>query len=175
MKSFTPEEVVRLYRTANDPDRHCSTIAQKLLSGTELTNVESEFEQQLNELILSSDPLAQNLVVYSGRTEAEITAMMEGSYPSFMSITTSLGEAIRFANQKGALVKFIIPAGASAINISGYAGDAATLESNEWLLPKNVTFEVSVWTSALTDEESLLFGFGTTFERYEASIINLNH
>jgi hypothetical protein len=171
MNAETRRELIDNYRTANDPDRHCSTISQKLLSGLELTEAEAEYEQQLDELIRFAPPITNETVVFSGRTPSEIEAMRVGAYPSFMSVTTVLGEGIKFAAQKGCLIKFSMPAGVCAVNVSAEADDVATLEVGEWLLPKGIRFSVRDWSSPFTDEEGVMFGFGASSELYEADII----
>jgi hypothetical protein len=171
MNAEARKELIDNYRTANDPDRHCSTISQKLLSGLKLTEAEAKYEQQLDGLIRSSPPITNETVVYSGRTFKEIEAMRKGAYPSFISASTIVREGVDYASQKDCLIKFSIPAGAHTVNVSGAAQGVATVELGEWLLPKGICFSVRKWSSPYTDEEEVMFGFGASFELYEAEII----
>jgi hypothetical protein len=145
---MTTNELLSAYRSA-DGEISCFRITPKLRQGDTLSHEQEAMVKQLEELLRSSPPLKQELVVYRGCAVEELET--SGPYPSFMSTSTDLMEAMRFC--RGCIAKIVVPQGMRIVKVSPDATHAFTLERHEYLLPRNLTFESGKWN--LSEEESM--------------------
>lgn len=146
------DQLLTKYRSA-DGEISCYNITPKLNSGQNLSDSQAAFVDKLDELLGSSPPLEQDVVVYRGCALEELDSAR--IYPSFISTSADLKEAMRFC--RGCIAKIIVPSGMRILKVSPDVANVSTLEQQEYLVPRNLILHLEEWI--MTEEESLIVSF----------------
>jgi hypothetical protein len=148
------DKILSAYRSA-DGEASCYKITPKLKSGESLSTKQAAMVYQLDKLLQSSAALKEELVVYRGCALEDLDTSF--SYPSFMSTSADLIEAMRFC--RGCIARIAVPPGMKILKVSPEDNEVYTLERQEYLLPRDLTFELEEWI--LTEEESMKISFSS--------------
>jgi hypothetical protein len=140
------------YRSA-DGETSCFKITPLLISGWVLSHEQNQMVKVLDELLESSPAYGRDLVVYRGCAIEEIVA--HRPYRSFMSTSSELTEAFRF--HRGCIARIAVPQGMKIMKVSPEGKGLSTLEREEYLLPRNLVFEVHHWKPSAEESLSLQF------------------
>lgn len=145
------------YRSAdtNGRDDNCFAITPRLIGGASLSSLQEKMVDDLDQAIANAPPIESDMVLYRGCAPGEV--MDKKPYPSFLSTSSDLQEALRF--QRGCLIRFEIPATTKILRISPSVGSVATLEQNEYLLPRNMTFYLEQWQPDEDEALKLMLAF----------------
>jgi len=109
---------------------------------------------ELDEAFSSAIPLNVDMILYRGCAPNEISDGIP--YPSYLSTSSDLLEALRFS--RGCLIRFEIPASTRILRISPLDLAVATLEQNEYLLSRGMTFNLDQWIPDEAEAFALAFG-----------------
>lgn len=145
-----PSELLQDFRSActRGRDDSCFAITPKLISGELLTDTQQRMVGQLDSAIAAAPPINSKLTLYRGCAPGEILAGRP--YPGFVSASADLFEALRFS--RGCLVRFCVPPTARILAVAPLGGLTATLESEEYLLPRNLIFVEDQWVVDLEED-----------------------
>jgi hypothetical protein len=152
----------------------CYSITPRLINGEALSE---EQQNQINALdeALTQEVACCNLILYRGACRSFVDIIEEsGSYPSFVSTSTELSDALRFVNdhgEDGVLLRIHYPSGFPCIDISRM--NVALLEHCEVLLPRDTRFEITECESlaGLTIEQQLMLEHSPAPAYYELTAI----
>lgn len=137
----------------NDRDDHCFAITPMLIAGGLLSPTQEQMVDELDQAFGIAAPIGREMVLYRGCAPAEIQDSIP--YSSFLSTSSDLLEALRFS--RGCLIRFEIPAETRILRVSPQDGSVATLEQNEYLLGRNMTFNLGQWVPDEDESSKLLF------------------
>ncbi len=161
MKDLNKEQLLRIYRTADDDELSCYQITPILIAGRELNEHQNDYVMMLDDL-LSKETIESPLSVYRvcGANFIEQIRDFGGRYLSYVSTSSTFGEVLSFTKDYekcGAiLLKINIPKGANAVRVS--SDEVENIENEEYLLPRNTRFEVVQDTLELEFEDEFLIG-----------------
>lgn len=178
---MTTEQAIQCYRVADEDLDGCScfAITPRLISPTQygsLTDAHHELISALDKGFTDVEPAAEGFTVYRGGPSEFVNivqASADGVYPSFVSTSRQIAEAVRFLlpyRPKSALLRIRCPIGTRFLNISGVG--VSTLEQAEVLLPRASRFTVTPWAPTdLTDPEKVLVGMCPANEYFNLDLI----
>lgn len=178
---MTTEQAIQYYRVADEDLDGCScfAITPRLIRPAQfgpLTDAHVELIAALDQAFEDAVPAESGFTVYRGAPSEFVSivrASAGGVYPSFVSTSYQVGEALRFLppfRPKSALLRISCPAGTRFLDVSGES--VGTLEQAEVLLPRNSRFAVTAWTPKdLTDSERLLVEMSPADEYFHLDLI----
>jgi hypothetical protein len=163
------------WRQAN-ADASCYCITPKLISGCKLTEEECRLVKDLESSFEAASELGPNIVLYRVTHGKFISMISENIYPSFLSTSMCVGEALKFAKDHepdAILLKIYFKQDQKALKVSD--PNLSTPEMHEYLLPRNLRWEAEQATiSDFPEETDLLLqvGNGSISGFYSVSIVN---
>lgn len=154
-------ETLHIYRSAEiqERDDSCFAITPKLVSGERLSATQQKMVNNLDGAIASTSPTDAPMVLYRGCAPTELVS--EQPYLSFLSVSSDALEALRF--HRGCLVRIDLPVASRILQVSPGDRTVATLESNEYLLPRGMAFLFEEWIPE--EEEQMRIRFAAPNER----------
>ncbi len=178
---MTTEQAIQCYRVADENLDGCScfAITPRLIRPGQygpLTDAHLELITALDGGFADAVPAENSFTVYRGAPSEFVNivrASADGVYPSFVSTSRQIGEAVRFLppfRPKSALLRISCPVGTRFLDVSGVG--IGTLEQAEVLLPRASRFTVTAWTPTdLTESERLLVEMCPADEYFHLDLI----
>ncbi len=172
---MTLDQLLGSYRSASGiaPDgTSCYSSTPRLIRGETLSCQQQAIVEQLDVFLQQATPLTEELIVYRGCAPQHLCCLPNKPYPSFMSASKALAEALRFVD--GCLVRIRCPVGSRVLNVSPNNQTTATLEREEVLLARNSQFDMEEWDfwSTASDCDKLLVQ-GYNISDFEALTLKL--